>query len=325
MKRDLASLEQQTYDLVVVGGGIYGACIARDAALRGLSVALLEQGDFGQATSANSLKIIHGGLRYLQDGNPRLVRLMARERKAWLTVAPHLVQPLPCLMPTTRNLSRSRLVMGAGIRLNDALTYDRNREMDSSQEIPAARLLSRDEFVRLLPSLPADGVTGGVLWHDAQVNNTERLLLAVLASAAAAGAALANYVEVTGLRRSGDVVSGVVARDRLSGKEMDVRAPLVLLCAGGWTGSLLERFGLTQKKGAPHPSLAVNIVTRQLAADYAFALPVTTILRQPRYARRARFSSCPGSSIRSSGRYTGRGRQGRSHAAPSTRILLPVF
>jgi glycerol-3-phosphate dehydrogenase len=276
MKRDLVRLEQQPFDLVVVGGGIYGACIARDAALRGLSVALLEQGDFGQATSANSLKIIHGGLRYLQDGNPRLVRLMARERTAWLRIAPHLVQPLPCLMPTTRQLSRSRLIMAAGVRLNDALTYDRNREMEAAQEIPAARLLSRDEFLRLLPSVPAEGVTGGVLWHDAQVTNTERLLLAVLASAAAAGAALANYVEVTGLLRSGDVVSGVAARDKLSGEELVVRAQLVLLCAGGWTGSLLERFGLPQKEEAPQPSLAINIVTRQLSADYAFALPVTS-------------------------------------------------
>src|SRR5262245_60104455 len=100
MKRELAGLVDRIFDLVVIGGGIHGACIARDAALRGLSVALVEQRDFGHATSANSLKIIHGGLRYVQDGNLSRVRSMLAERATWLRVAPHLVHVLPCLMPT---------------------------------------------------------------------------------------------------------------------------------------------------------------------------------------------------------------------------------
>ncbi|NIM22905.1 MAG: FAD-dependent oxidoreductase, partial [Armatimonadetes bacterium] len=94
MKRDLAKLANREYDLLVIGGGIYGACVAWDAALRGLSVALVEKGDFGGATSSNSLKIVHGGLRYLQDANLKLVRTMVRERSAFMQIAPHLVQPL---------------------------------------------------------------------------------------------------------------------------------------------------------------------------------------------------------------------------------------
>jgi len=119
MHRDLSQLADQSFDLVIVSGGVHGAWIAWDAALRGLSVALIERGDFGQETSANSLKTVHGGLRYLQDLDIGLVRTMIQERSAYLRIAPHLVHPLPCLMPTYTKLMRSRPVMGAAIRLND--------------------------------------------------------------------------------------------------------------------------------------------------------------------------------------------------------------
>jgi glycerol-3-phosphate dehydrogenase len=111
MKRDLTRLANRTFDVLVVGGGIHGAVAAWDATLRGLSVALIERGDFGSATSQNSLKIIHGGLRYLQDGNLARIRTMARERTTWMKIAPHLVHPLTCLMPTRKKISRSRLAM----------------------------------------------------------------------------------------------------------------------------------------------------------------------------------------------------------------------
>jgi glycerol-3-phosphate dehydrogenase len=273
MKRDLEALAQAHYDILVVGGGIYGACVARDAALRGLSVALLEKDDFGHATSANSLKIMHGGLRYLQNGSLRLMRTMTRERKAWLRIAPHLVHPLPCLMPTTRKISRSRTLMALGLSINDWVAYDRNRGMDTGQQIPGGRLLGRDEFLHRLPGLPADRITGGVLWYDAQVSNTERLLLAILASAAAAGARVANYVEVTGFLRSGNKVRGVAAVDAASGRALEVRARLVVLCAGAWTGPLLDELGVRQPAPALRPSLAINLVTRQLCSDHALALP----------------------------------------------------
>src|SRR5919106_2125507 len=109
MKRDIERLANQKFDVLVVGGGIHGAITAWDAALRGLSVALIERGDFGGGTSQNSLKIIHGGLRSLQDGHLSRIRMMARERTTWMKIAPHLIHPLPCLIPTTANISRSRL------------------------------------------------------------------------------------------------------------------------------------------------------------------------------------------------------------------------
>src|SRR6266540_4076792 len=131
MKRNLERLANQTFDVLVIGGGIHGAVVAWDATLRGLSVALIERRDFGSATSQNSLKIIHGGLRYLQDGNLPRIRTMARERTTWMKIAPHLVHPLTCLMPTRKKISRSRLAMAVALTANDILSFDRNRLPDT--------------------------------------------------------------------------------------------------------------------------------------------------------------------------------------------------
>ncbi|MGB3701972.1 MAG: FAD-dependent oxidoreductase, partial [Anaerolineales bacterium] len=119
MQRNPTQLSKVEYDLIVIGGGIYGACIAWDAAQRGLSVAIIERGDFGQETSANSLKTVHGGLRYLQDFDLNMVRLMIQERSIYLHIAPHLVHPLPCLTPTYSRLMKSKAVMGMALKLND--------------------------------------------------------------------------------------------------------------------------------------------------------------------------------------------------------------
>src|SRR5262245_17839288 len=141
MKRDLERLANQIFDVLVIGGGIHGAIAAWDAALRGLSVALIERGDFGSATSQNSLKIIHGGLRYLQDGNLARIRTMARERATWMKIAPHLVHPLTCLTPTRQKLSRSRLALGVALSANDLLSFDRNHLHDLEKQIPGGKMI----------------------------------------------------------------------------------------------------------------------------------------------------------------------------------------
>src|SRR5829696_8656869 len=145
MKRNLERLANQKFDILVVGGGIHGAITAWDAALRGLSVALIERGDFGGATSQNSLKIIHGGLRYLQDGNLARIRSMARERSSWMKMAPHLVHPLTCLTPTRQKISRSRLALGIALTLNDLLSLDRHRMTDLQKTLPAGSIVSQQE------------------------------------------------------------------------------------------------------------------------------------------------------------------------------------
>jgi len=273
MKRDLTQLTLQAYDVVVIGGGIYGACVAWDAALRGLSVALVEKGDFGGATSANSLKIIHGGLRYLQDGNLRLVRQMSRERQTWLRVAPHLVQPLPCLMPTTSKLSRSRLVLKTALACNDLLSFDRNRGMNDLHCLSNGRLLTPQQCLNFLPGLAQTFITGAAIWYDAQVLNSERLLIAIIQAAVTAGAHVANYVEAIDFLQEGSRIQGIQAADKLTGTNLTIQAKLITNCTGAGADKLLAQ--LNGRSHTPYfpRSTAANIITRQLFAEYAVALP----------------------------------------------------
>lgn len=271
MKRNIAQLTTRHYDLLVVGGGIQGAAIAWDAAQRGLSVAIIEKGDFGGATSANSLKTVHGGLRYLQDANLPLVREMIGERKALLRIAPHLVHPLPVLMPTYKKFTKSALAMRVALTANDMIGFDRNKEQDPQKYLPHGRVLSRQECLDRLPGIAADGITGGALWYDGQLYNSERVLLAFVAAAVQAGADAANYVEASGFLRRGTQIIGVQARDVLSGASLEIRARLVVNAAGVWTDRLLALLG------ERHPtndvkfnvSTAWNIVTRQFVKGCA--------------------------------------------------------
>ena len=272
MQRNLEQLADRRYDLLVIGGGIHGACIAWDAALRGLSVALVEKSDFGHATSANTLKIIHGGLRYLQDANLRLVRIMVGERATWMRIAPHLVHPMPCLMPTYNKLGRSKGVMAAALTLNDAISYDRNRLMDPQKRLANGRIVSRSECLHLLPGLAADGVTGGALWHDGQMYNSERLLLSLVLSASQAGAEVANYVEVTGFLRDDVGVRGVTARDAMTQQELEIQAELVVNSAGPWVNSVLSPLGVAVSPTFVS-SIALNLITRQIHPTHAVAFP----------------------------------------------------
>lgn len=273
LKRDLSALANRKFDLVVVGGGIYGACIAWDATLRGLAVALIERGDFGQETSANSLKTVHGGLRYLQDADLGLVRTMIRERSAYLRIAPHLVYPLPCLTPTYNRLMKSRFAVGFALKINDLIGFDRNKGIEPGRTLPNSRLLSREEVLQRLPHLPKYGVTGGALWYDAQVYDTERFTLAFVLSAARIGAVPASYVEAVGFLQKEGRVTGVQARDVLSGESFPIQARLVINAAGPWVDDLLRRGAVrTQGKKFNH-SLAVNIITRKFIEGFAAGIP----------------------------------------------------
>ncbi|MCR4439757.1 MAG: glycerol-3-phosphate dehydrogenase/oxidase [bacterium] len=261
MKRDLNALAATEFDILIIGGGIYGATVAWEAALRGLSVALVERGDFASGTSASSLKIIHGGLRYLQHLDIKRVRESVRERCILLAIAPHLVHPLPCVMPTYGHLMKGKEVMRLGLLANDLFSFDRNRLADPDKWIPAGRVISRKQVLELLPGIDPAGVTGGACWTDAQMYNSERMTLAFLLSAASQGAQLANYVEAVWLASDKGVVRGVHARDVLSGDTLDVRARLVVNAAGGWANELLAASGLP-----PVPfqlSTAMNIIVRK--------------------------------------------------------------
>jgi glycerol-3-phosphate dehydrogenase len=272
MQRDLRRLADTTHDVLIVGGGIHGACAAWDAALRGLSVALVERDDFGAATSANSLRIVHGGLRYLARGDlPRMWESI-RERSALLRIAPQLVRPLPVLVPTRGAGTQGRLALGAALGLNDALSLTRNRRLDATHRIPRGRLLSRRECLRLFPGFEAEDLTGGALWYDAQLRHPERLTLSFLLAAAGRGAALANYAEVERVLVEGGSARGVRARDRSTGAEFEVRARAVLIAAGPWTGTLVELAGAKPVGSLPRQAIGVNLVVGRRLADVAIGV-----------------------------------------------------
>jgi glycerol-3-phosphate dehydrogenase len=273
MERNLDGLTDFIFDVLVVGGGIHGALCAWDAVLRGLSVALIERGDFGCGTSQNSLRIIHGGLRYIQDGNPMRVRTMVRERTTWMKIAPHLVHPQTCLMPTFQKFTRSRLALGVALRLNDLLSFDRNSLSDPEKHLAGGRIISASDCVQMLPGYERRDVTGAAVWHDGQIYNSERLLLAFVLSAAREGAVAANYVEATELLNREGQVRGVKARDVLSGQLFDIQAKVVINCAGAW----IERLNQTSaKRPLPlghEPSIAMDLIVRQLWPDVAAGIP----------------------------------------------------
>lgn len=272
MKRDLINLTKNVYDLLIIGGGIYGACVAWDASLRGLSVALVEKTDFGSATSANSLKMIHGGLRYLQQADFKRMRESICERRTLMQIAPHLVHPLPVVIPTYGHGIRGKEVLSLALAINDAIGCDRNRLADPQKHIPQGRVISRRECLQMLPGIHPEGLAGGAIFYDAQVYNSERLLLSFLRSAEQVGADIANYVEVTRFHQEENCVTGVKAKDLLTGNQLDIRAKTVVNTSGPWINHILNLVNGRQPNKSVAFGKAINLVTRQLFENYAVGI-----------------------------------------------------
>lgn len=258
-------------DLAVVGGGALGCAVAWEGASRGLKVALLEQDDFGCGASANSLKVVHGGLRYLQRMDIGRARASAAERSTFLRIAPHLVEPLPCAMPTRRSLLRGRMAMAGGLALNAVLTADRNRGLLPDRRLPAGGLMSLDALAAAAPGLRIDDATGAARWYDARMLDSERLVLSFALAAGEQGALLLNHHRVTGVRTAGGKVTGVAAVDVLAGTEVRLGARLVADCRSGWAA-----------RGGPFPGppsvpgfiKAANIVLPDAGLKVAVGFPM---------------------------------------------------
>lgn len=281
MKRDPDRLADGDFDLLVIGGGVLGASVARDAALRGLAVALVERSDFGGATSANSLKTLHGGLRYLAAAEPRQMRAFIRERTAWLRIAPHLAHPLPVLIPAQGHTLQGRALLRVALAINDALSWDRNQGLNPDRQLPGGRALARRECIALVPEFGAMPLTGGVLFHDAQLYSTERAVLGVVEGAIAAGAVAANYMEATAPIRAHGTLAGVEVTDRLSGATIPVRARAIVVVAGSSSPAIVARLAGVPGSDALRPrfSTALNIVIPGLGHPAAFALRTSGITR----------------------------------------------
>ncbi|MGQ9524854.1 MAG: glycerol-3-phosphate dehydrogenase/oxidase [Armatimonadota bacterium] len=271
MRRNTADLCRKPFDLLVIGGGITGALAAWDAAMRGLSVALIERADFGGATSSASGKIIHGGLRYLQHGELRRLRESLFERSVWLKIAPHMLQPVPFLVPTYPGVMRSRTALTAGMIVYSLTGLGIRQPADQSIRIPRFRVLSRCEANDLEPGLTACGATGAVLYHEYVMHSPERLTLSVVMSAVREGATAANYVEAEQFLVNGRRVEGVRARDLLTGEQFDIRASMVINATGPCTDAVLTRLhGLADVPQVAYAKGA-HLITKKLT-DHAVAV-----------------------------------------------------
>jgi glycerol-3-phosphate dehydrogenase len=218
-----------------VGGGIVGAGIARDAALRGLKVLILDKVDFACGTTSRSSRLIHGGLRYLKRFELGLVRQDLRERDILLRIAPHLVHPLSFVIPITSGRPFQRLALPFGLMLYDLLYWRKS--------LPSHQRLTRRETLDLEPGLEPKGLSGSYLYHDCQASFVERLCLENVLSAAEHGAIALNHAKVIGFLRDGSRVSGVVAQDQISGETYQIRGRIVVNAAGHWVDTVRDMLG----------------------------------------------------------------------------------
>ncbi len=226
-ERSLERLQRESFDLLVIGGGINGAGIARDAAMRGLRVALIEKGDFASGTSSKSSKLIHGGIRYLQHGELRLVHVACRERDLLRRrLAPHLVEPLAFVFPVYRGDPVGVFVLGVGMWLYDILAAFRNIERH--------RMLSPRRTLSLEPKLRGGALRGAGLYYDCLTDDA-RLTLETILAASEEGAVVTNYVQLQNFVKENGCIVGAALQDRFGGATFEVRARCVVNATGPWT------------------------------------------------------------------------------------------
>jgi glycerol-3-phosphate dehydrogenase len=249
------------YDLLVIGGGIQGAAVARDAALRGLRVILLERGDFASGTSSRSSKLVHGGIRYLETGQFRLVREALRERALLLTLAPEFVRPLPFMIPHYRGEGRSPLAVRAGLTLYAALA--------GRHPLAEHREVDAPEALAIEPALRPEGLRGASLYWDAQMDDA-LLCVAVAAAADRAGADVRSYTEVAGLEAAGSTWRARF-RDVDSGEEGGVEARCVVNAAGPWAEEIRALAGASRGAGLRR-TRGTHIVVPGLTRERALLL-----------------------------------------------------
>lgn len=277
MDRITTNLTATCFDLVIIGGGITGACLAADASLRGFSVALVEKGDFGAATSSASSKLLHGGIRYLQQLNFGKVRESAQERIYFQQLAPQLTNYVPFIIPTYPGLSKGNLAMKSAMRLYELLCTGHNRILsDPAKQVPGSHYISASAINTVVPGLQVDNISGGVVFYESHMHSSERMTLGFIETAHRHGASIANYLAVQSmLSDNKGRIHGVRVEDQLSGDSFDIRASLVINAAGPWIPMLNTRAGKTKNvAGIVNAfSKGAHIVTRSLTDGHAVALP----------------------------------------------------
>ncbi|MBI3323515.1 MAG: glycerol-3-phosphate dehydrogenase/oxidase, partial [Candidatus Omnitrophica bacterium] len=256
----LVKLRTQTFDVLVIGGGIVGAGIARDAAMRGLRVALVEKGDFASGASSKTSKLIHGGLRYLEHGRLGLVFEGLRERRILRTIAPQLVWPLSLMIPVYRGDPRARWTIAAGLTLYDWLAWQ--------DRLGGPRMLSARNAREAEPRLAVEGLRGAGSYADCQMDDA-RLCLANILQAVQFGACCGNYVKLLALEQVKGRLCGAAVEDLRTGHQFDVRAAVIVNAAGPWADAVRR---MSDRTAAPRlaPTKGIHLVVPRLTAQPLF-------------------------------------------------------
>ena len=264
--RNLEACSAGTYDLVIIGGGIYGIMLSYEAVRRNLRPLLLEKNDFISGTTLNHLRTVHGGVRYLQSLDIHRFRESVQERKWFLKYFPQFVRVMPCLMPLYgKGLYRNSIFRPA-LLLNDILSFNRNMSIeDKKQHLPRCKVISATKTKELYSAIDDRGLKGGAIWYDANVEENQRLMMELLKLAITAGAAALNYVEAKALLKEENRVTGVVAMDGETGREYRFKAPVVINAAGPWCREVAEALDKDQQNLIKKRLLVWNILFRKEA------------------------------------------------------------
>jgi len=268
MHRNLDQLKHTQIDLLVIGGGIYGISIARDAVLRGLNVALIEANDFGSGTSHNSLKIIHGGIRYLQHLNFKRVQESVREREMWISISNKFIKPLKFVLPTYGYGTRGPIALSAAVNMHNFVAAIQNK----NRAYPNGYMMSKSKCEQLIPELNDKNISGAAVWYDGQITDADRLHIELLKDAHRRGLCLANYLKAEKLHIAKRKVYGVTATDQLNNSSFDIKANVVVNATGPWAFRLLNQNFKKSKYQNQILSKNFNIVVDHIGKNFAFGV-----------------------------------------------------
>jgi len=271
MLRGIDSLEQEKFDILIVGGGITGAFLLWDCVLRGYKTALVEKNDFGHGTSSATSKLIHGGLRYLENYQFGVVRESLRERRTLMGLFPHIATPLPFLLPVYKTFGPSKWLLKAGLTLYDILSYDRNDQIDPEKFIPSHRWVKRSEVLAMEPTLSPEGLIGAFEYYDVINRFPERALIELLLTAEDQGGVVANYVEATRLHIKGEekgIIDGVECLDHIGNRKITIKTKTVINACGPWADLFLRNTGFNVP-GKLIKSKGIHLIFNKIHGDKA--------------------------------------------------------
>ena len=276
IERNPMAAQSEEYDVIVVGGGIYGCMVLLHLVATGLKCLLVDRSDFGSATSFNSLRIMHGGLRFLKRLDITRSRHMIEARAWLLRHFPDLVRPMPCLMPLYNRGIQRKSTLRAALAIDNLLCRSSNSRLASTSRISPGRIVSRQEVLAAFPLTTTNGLLGGAVWEDAQLEDSPRLIVETLRWATALGGTALNYVEADQVLTNQARVCGIAATDRLTGSSLEFSGRVVVNAAGPWCRGF-ARAADRDVARLFQPSLAWNLLLdRPQLSDHAVALTCPT-------------------------------------------------